>query len=88
MAFAADANNTGTRAYSIGPVKQLQVSGTVATGDTTFTYTAAPLAEVRFAMLTGVVQTAAPTYSGNTVTFTFTASGITAAYVQFMIHGV
>lgn len=88
MAFTQDAANTGTRAYSIGPIKQVVISGTVATTDTSITITAAPLAELRGVVVSGVILAAAPTYSGNTATITFIAPGAGAGYIQVLAHGV
>lgn len=88
MAFTQDTANTSVRAYSIGPTKQVIMSGTVATTDTSAVMTVAPLAEARIATLSGVILTAAPTYSGNQVTFAFLAPGAGAGYIQAVVHGV
>lgn len=87
MAFIQDVNNSGTRAYSIGPVKQMIISGTVASGDTSITISFPSLAECRFALLSGVLQSAAPTYSGNSATFTI-VDPVATRWVSACAHGV
>lgn len=61
-----------TRTFSIGPVKIQLFDLAFVSGNTTATLTADTMSTVYWAFLTGVTQTAAPTYATNVATFTFT----------------
>jgi len=64
------------RAFGIGGGLKLQLmTYTCDSASTSATITADALIEVSAIYIDGVVQTAAPTYSGNQVTITFAAPG-------------
>lgn len=71
MALSASANSLEPRAMSIGPVCIQLLDFSVASGDTSGTATADRLNNVIAAIVTGVTQTAAPTFSGNVITLAF-----------------
>lgn len=67
----------GTRAYSIGPVRQQRVAIQALSADTTGTLTFDNLIRVESVLITSL-QVTAITYNGdNTCTITFTAPGAT-----------
>lgn len=76
----------GSPTFSLGPVKVQYLDYTAVSGDTTCVATATGLSRVDYAMLHGVAQTAAITYSGNTATFTFTDPAATR-YCQIVCYG-
>lgn len=87
MAFTQDSNNSAVRAYSVGPIKQQIISGTIGSTDTAIALTFSGLAEVRSIVVTGAVMSAAPTFATNVATLTFTAPGATV-YISAIGHGV
>lgn len=86
MALTAAVVSAEPRSYSIGPWKEMIFNFTVANGDTTGTITCAGLSEVIFAHASGIVQTAAPTFSGNVVTLTFVDPAATR-HGQLIVRG-
>lgn len=60
------------KTFSIGPLKIQLFNVAFISGDTTCTLTADTMSTVYWSFLTGVTQTAAPTYATNVATFTFT----------------
>lgn len=74
------------RAYSLGPLKYQVVNYTTATSDTSASVVATSIANVSFIVDGGgLLFTAAPTYSGNTVTLAFTVptGGVSGALMVF-----
>jgi hypothetical protein len=71
MALIATNSALEPRAYSVGPVKRQVMNFSVASGDVSATITFDSLASVGQIELHGLALTAAPTYSGNTVTLAF-----------------
>jgi hypothetical protein len=84
-AVAATASSKIPQTWSLGPVKVQVFDVTLASGNTSVTVTADRMTTVYWAILAnGTLQTAAPSYSGNTATFTITdplASGAAQAIV-------
>jgi len=73
MAFAATASTKEPRSFSIGPLKVQVMTYTAVSGDTAGTVTAAALNEVFHIIVDGgLINSAAPTFSGNVVTLAFT----------------
>jgi len=91
MSASASAAKTGSlaRTISLGIVKMQIFDVTHVSGDTTCAITADTMTTLQAGLLCGgsVVQTSAPTYSGNTVTFTFTDPAATR-YSQCIVFGV
>ena len=73
MAFSATASTKEPRSFSIGPIKVQIYTYSIASGDTSGTFTAAGLKELFHVAVTGAaaVATAQPTYSGNQATLAF-----------------
>lgn len=71
MALSSSSLSAEPRSFSIGPVKVQLITITAANGDTSGTVTADRLSSVIMAVVTGLVQTAQPTYSGNVITLAF-----------------
>lgn len=88
MALVGTAAESGVlKTHSSGPVKVEFATYTVGTGITSGTYTASRLHTVLYAVITGVTQTALPTYSGATTTFAFADPGATV-FGQIILYGV
>lgn len=88
MAFSAsEATSPANVAWSVGPVKVQILNCSAANGDTSGTATATNLSTIYFAALTGLTQTAAPTFSGNVVTVEF-ADPAATRYGQLIVIGV
>lgn len=75
------------RTWSLGQVKIQVLNVALVSGNTTVTVTGDRMNNAMFAILTGVTQTAAPTYSGNTATFTITDPAA-SVFAQAFILGV
>lgn len=86
MALTASELTLEPRAWSIGPVRMQVMTFSVASGDTTGTVTATNLSNIEGVIVSGVVQTAAPTFSGNVVTLAFVDPAATR-YGQIIILG-
>lgn len=86
MALTAS-NVTGEpRSFSLGPVKCQLINFSVANGDTSGTITADALSSIDQIIVTGIVQTAAPTTSGNVATLAFVDPAATH-YGQAIVIG-
>ncbi len=72
MAITAAVVASEPRSFSIGPWKMQIHNFSAASAATGGTITASGMHEVIFCSVTGVSQTAAPTFSGNVVTIAFT----------------
>ena len=79
MAFAATSDTTEPRSWSVGPFKCQRLTWSAASADVSGTVTADALETVEFILIPGLELTAAPTYSGNTVTLAFTDPAATVA---------
>lgn len=86
MALVASELSLEPRAWSIGPVRMQVLTFSVASGDTTGTATATNLTNIEGVIVTGVVQTAAPTFSGNVITLAFVDPAATR-YGQIIVLG-
>ena len=75
------------RTWSIGPVKIQVFDLAIVSGDTTAVCTGDRMKSALWAFMAGPVQTAAPTYSGGAVTFTF-ADPTASRYGQAIVFGV
>lgn len=85
MAFSATLD---TRAYSIGPVKQIRGSFTAVSGDTSGTITVPQLTSIDSVMIGGGLRlTAAPTISGNTITIAFVDPSTGGYFGELEVHG-
>jgi hypothetical protein len=88
---AAAAPVTGAnlgKTWSLGPVKVQVFDVTLVSGNTTCAVTADRMATVLWAIFTpATAQTAAPTYSGSSATFTFTDPAATI-YGQAIVFGI
>ncbi len=71
MAITAAVVASEPRSFSIGPWKMQIHNFSAASAATGGTITAAGLNTIIFACVTGVTQTAAPTFSGNVATIAF-----------------
>lgn len=71
MALTQTNSTMDPRSFSIGPVKQQIINFTIVSGDTSATITADNLSSLEQIHIHGMALTAAPTYSGNTVTVAF-----------------
>lgn len=72
MAFAATASTSESRSFSLGPIKCQIFTWTAVSGDTSGTITATSLASVSHVLIDGgLINSAAPTFSGNVVTLAF-----------------
>lgn len=84
----ATASASLARTWSLGPVKIQVFNIPLVSGNTVVTVTGDRMANAMFAILSpGVTQTAAPTYSGATATFTITDPAATV-YGQAILLGV
>ena len=86
MAITATSVTAEPRSYSVGPWKQQVLSFSAASGATGGTATADSLSSVEYCVVTGVVQTSAPTFSGNVITIAFTDPAATV-YGQIVAFG-
>jgi hypothetical protein len=87
MAITAAAVSAEPRSWSTGPLKQQIIDFSAASAATGGTATADSLTQVKWAIVTGVTQTAAPTFSGNVVTIAFVDPAATV-YGQIICFGV
>ncbi len=71
MALSASNLTAEPRAFSIGPLKMQIKTFTAASADTSGTVTFDGLSSVRMVIFNSLVQSAAPTFSGNVATLTF-----------------
>jgi hypothetical protein len=71
MAFTASSPTNEPRSFSIGPLKVQLFNIGAASGDTSGTITASGLSSIDFCLVTGLVQSAAPTFSANVATLAF-----------------
>lgn len=72
MAFVATASTKEPRSFSLGPYKVQIMTYAAASADVSGTITATALSSVEHVLVDGkILQTAAPTFSGNVVTLTF-----------------
>ena len=72
MAITSAVVSAEPRSFSIGPWKLMIFNFSAASGATGGTITASGLTSLIFAHVSGVTQTAAPTFSGNVATIAFT----------------
>lgn len=86
MAITATVPTAEPRSWSVGPLKMQIIDFSAASGATGGTATADALSSAEWAIVTGVVQTAAPTVSGNVVTIAFTDPAATV-YGQMIVLG-
>lgn len=82
---AATAATNAPRTWSLGIVKIQVFDLPFVSGNTTCTVTADTMSTVFWGLLTGVTQTAAPTYATNVATFTFTDPAATIKGQAFVI---
>lgn len=90
MAFVATNAPSGIRTdgpFAIDGLRCQAMTWTAISGDTSGTATANKLIEIQFVYVNGLKQTAAPTYSGNTVTLTF-ADPVASVNGSIMVIGV
>lgn len=87
MAITAASPSAEPRSWSIGPLKAQLIDFSAASGATGGTATADALSTAKWAIVTGVTQSAAPTFSGNVVTIEFTDPAATV-YGQIIVLGV
>lgn len=85
-AVATSAANVPTT-WSLGPFKIQLFDVTLISGNTVVTVTADRMSSVKWATLSEPTQTAAPTYSGATATFTVTDPAATV-YAQALVIGI
>lgn len=71
MALTSSNPTNESRSYSIGPQKIQQKNFTAASADVSGTITMTNLTSIDFVIVSGLVQTAAPTFAGNVVTLAF-----------------
>lgn len=86
MAITAASVTAEPRSFSIGPVKVQILNFSAASAATGGTATADALSSVEWAIVTGVVQTAAPTFATNVVTIAF-ADPAATVYGQIICFG-
>lgn len=86
MAITAAAVSAAPPSWSNGPWKNQVIDFSAASGATGGTATATNLSEVQWCIVSGVVQTAAPTFSGNVVTIAF-ADPAATVYGQIVCFG-
>ncbi len=71
MALSSSNLAAEPRSFSLGPVKTQLKTIQVLNGDTSGTISFDALSEVQMIIVTGIEQTAQPTYSGNVATLAF-----------------
>ena len=86
MALTAANLTNQPQSFSIGPVKCQVMTFSIASGDTSGTITVDGLSSIVAAIPSGVVLTAAPTFSGNVVTLAFVDPAATR-YGQIIVLG-
>lgn len=86
-AATGSAVSTLARTWSLGPIKIQVFNLAFISGDTTAVCTGDRMKTVYWGLCTGVTQTAAPTYSNNAATFTFTDPAA-SVYGQAFLFGV
>lgn len=86
MALSASNLAAEPRSFSIGPLKVQIINFSIANLDTSGTVTCDALKEVVHAQVSGITQTAAPTYSSNVITLAFADPGATR-YGQIIAFG-
>jgi hypothetical protein len=87
MAFAEALSTAEPRSNSIGTMKMEFHTYTAANGDTAGTVTAKNMSTVLHAIVDGVVQTAVPSFSGQTVTLAFNDPGAGGAAGTIILFG-
>lgn len=86
MALSASNLSAEPRAMSIGPLKIQIMTFSVASADTSGTVTFDSLSSISGVIVSGIVQTAAPTFSGNVATLAFVDPAATR-YGQIIAFG-
>lgn len=86
MAITAAAISAEPRSWSTGPWKVQLINFSAASAAVGGTATADALSSVSHAIVTGVTQTAQPTYSGNVVTIAFVDPAATV-HGQIVCYG-
>lgn len=86
MALVASSVSSEPRSWSLGPWKVQLLNFSVANTDTSGTATADSLSTVIWASVSGISQTAAPTFSGNVITLAFADPGATR-HGQILVIG-
>lgn len=85
MALTAASVTAEPRAFSIGPKKMQIMTFSAASADVSGTVTFDRLSRVEYVIVSGLIQTAAPTFSANVATLAFTDP---AATVHGQIIGI
>lgn len=86
MAITVSTLTAEPRSFSVGPLKQQLLTFTAASGATSGTATCDRLSSVVYAHVSGVTQTAAPTFSGNVITLAFVDPAATI-FGQIIAYG-
>ena len=86
MALVATNSTLEPRSYSVGPIKIQLMNFSVASADVSGTVTADGLTSIGHVSVSGLVLTAAPTFSGNVVTLAFVDPAATR-YGSIKIYG-
>ncbi len=86
MAFAATNATNYPLAFSVGPLKTQLMNFSVASADTTGTITVDSMTSIVHVSVTGITQTAAPTFAGNVITLAFVDPAATR-FGQIIVHG-
>lgn len=86
MALSASNLSAEPRAMSVGPVKMQIMTFSVASADTSGTVTFDSLSSISGVIVSGITQTAAPTFSGNVVTLAFVDPAATR-FGQIIAYG-
>lgn len=86
MAFSATASSGEPRSFSIGPLKIQLFNFSAASADVAGTVTATNLSSISHIIVSGLTQTAAPTFSGNVATLAF-ADPAATVYGQIIVFG-
>ena len=85
MALSAT-NANEARSFSVGPVKMQLIKFSVASGDTSGTVTCDKLSSIDFCIVSGIVKTATPTFSGNVITLAF-ADPLATVHGEIIVMG-
>lgn len=86
MALSGSSPSNESRSYSIGPQKIQQLNISAANGDTSGTLTFDRLSSIDFVIVSGLIMSAAPTFSGNVATLAF-ADPLATVYGQVIAFG-
>jgi len=87
MALSATNATNEPRAFSVGPLKMQIMDLSIANGDTSGTVTFDKLSNLRYVIVSGLVQTAAPTMATNVATLAF-ADPTATRYGQIIGFGI